>query len=247
MGLVATRLTASLGLTLGLGFVFLPLGCGSGPLGNPRPRAHGSGDGPSVPAATVAALSACAEHGAARLTDTHYAIMFDVDVRADGRVDKAKVRESMIDDREIVSCMEDALRGMSLPGVVTPLRAAGPVYGGSVSPEGRTPLGHPAAAVAGAAVNLIPIVLVAAGVTIVVAVTAHVVEEAVEAIEKWPKEVEDKCYPRLYECLNNTSQPWWNRRRFGDRKECNACFRECLKDSGEWPMYKCPPPGYFPN
>ncbi|HVK68630.1 MAG TPA: hypothetical protein VM694_29425 [Polyangium sp.] len=86
--------------------------------------------------------------------------MFDVDVAGDGQVDKAKVRESMINDREIVSCMEGALQAMSLPGVVTPLRSSGPVYGGSVSPEGRTPLGHPAAAaaVAGAAVNLIPIV-----------------------------------------------------------------------------------------
>ncbi|MDI3281763.1 hypothetical protein [Polyangium sp. 15x6] len=161
------EVTKCLGLALGLGFVFTPLGCGSSPMGNPRPSHHGSHDGPSVPAATVAQLEDCAEHGAARLTDTHYAIMFDVDLAADGQVDKVKVRESLINDREIVSCMEDALHGMSLPGVVTSLRSSGPVYGGSVSTDGRAPVGHPAAAAAGAAVNLVPILIVAAGVTIV--------------------------------------------------------------------------------
>ncbi|TKC90035.1 hypothetical protein [Polyangium fumosum] len=211
-------------------------------MGTPRPSGHGSGDGPSVPAATVAALQDCAEHGAARLTDTHYAILFDVEVTGDGQVDKARVRESMIGDREIVSCMEDALHGMSLPGVVTPLRSSGTVYGGggSVSPEGRTPLGHPAAAAAVVAVNLVPIVLVAAGVTIVVAVTVHVAEEAAEAIRRWPKKVEEKCQPPFQECLENPWQPKRNRETYGNYKDCGGCLAECRNKDGIWPEERCP-------
>lgn len=216
-------------------------------MGNPRPGSRGSGDGPSVPAATVAELSACAEQGAARLTDTHYAIMFDVDVKADGEVDAARIRESMIGDREIESCMTGALRGMSLPGVVTPLRASGPVYG-AVSSEDRAPMGHPAAAAAaGAAVNLIPIVLIAAGVTIVVAVTVHVGKEVGEAIGEaisstgpTPLEIEEMCLPWLHHCLENKNQPKNNWRTYGREKPCGDCYGECKHRKGTWPDNKCP-------
>ncbi|WP_281328795.1 hypothetical protein [Polyangium sp. 6x1] len=198
-------------------------------MGSLRRGAHGSGDGPSVPAATVARLQACAEHGADRLTDTHYAIAFDVDVKADGQVDTATVRESMIADREIVSCMEDALRGMTLPGVVTPLRSSGPVYGGGVSSAGRAPVGHPAAVVVGAAVNLVPILIVAAGVTIVVAVTVHVASEMSGPKDEPPpaqpdcKKVKDAC---ITDC-SRSSLPtgdygfkFWN------------CVNRCMKAAG---------------
>ncbi|MDI1477589.1 hypothetical protein [Polyangium sp. y55x31] len=229
----ATRLTASLGLAFGLGFGFTPLGCGSSPMGNPRPSAHGSHDGPSVPPATVAQLGECAEHGAARLTDTHYAIMFDVDVKADGQVDEAKVRESMIGDREIESCMTRVLTGMSLPGVVTPLRSSGPVYGGSVSPEGRAPMGHPAAAAAAAAVNLSPILIIAGGVTIVVAVTVHVAEEVVSEMSRpkdEPPPTQQDCKQVKDDCIvtcSRSSLPtgdhgfkFWN------------CVNKCMKAAG---------------
>ncbi|MDI1431385.1 hypothetical protein [Polyangium sorediatum] len=176
--------------------------------------------------------------------------MFDVDVAGDGQVDKARVRESMIDDREIVSCMEDALHGMSLPGVVTPLRSSGPVYGNSVSPDGRTPMGHPAAAaaVAGAAVNLIPIVLAAGGVTILVAVTAHVAEEVVEAVEAAGRRraVERRCYELQEECLENPWQPEDNKKIYGEKKDCRGCLRECLWKS-IWPAERCPRPGNRSN
>ncbi|MDC3953039.1 hypothetical protein KEG38_04245 [Polyangium jinanense] len=210
-------------------------------MGNPRPSFHGSHDGPSVPPATVARLEACAEHGAARLTDTHYAIMFDVDVTADGQVDKVEVRESLINDREIVSCMEDALHGMSLPGVVTSLRSSGPVYGGSVSPDGRAPMGHPAAAAAAAAVNLVPILIVAAGVTIVVALTVHVAEEVVEAVEAAGRRraVERRCQALLDECLDNPWQPKEEKEIYGNKKDCHGCYMEC-KNHNRWPEERCP-------
>ncbi|MDI1442908.1 hypothetical protein [Polyangium sp. 6x1] len=165
--------------------------------------------------------------------------MFDVDVKADGQVDKAKVRESMIGDREIVSCMEDALRGMSLPGVVTPLRSSEPVSEGMVSPRARAPMGN--ILVLGGAVSLVPIVLIAAGVTIVVAVTAHVAEEAVEAAGR-RRAVQRRCQALLDECLDNVWQPEETRKIYGNKKDCRGCFMECKNHNGVWPDERCPRP-----
>jgi hypothetical protein len=94
--------------------------------------------------------------------------------------------------------------------------------------------------VLGGAVNLVPIVLVAAGVTIVVAVTVHVAEEAIEAARRRRK-VEKECKELLVECLNNRWQPEWNRGRYGNEKECGACFRHCIRH-GKWHDEACPRP-----
>ncbi|MDI3283847.1 hypothetical protein [Polyangium sp. 15x6] len=239
MNSMATRLTASLGLAFGLGFVFTPLGCGSGPMGNPRPSHHGSGDGPSVPAATVSELEACAEHGAGRLKGTHYAILFDVDVMESGEVRAAKIRESEIGDREMEACMEHALQAMSLPGVVTPLRSSAP-EGVMLSPHARGALGN--VMVLGPAVSLVPVLIVAAGVTIIVVVTVHAVEETAEAAGR-RRDIERMCKREEVKCLEYRPQPEWNRKRFGDWKQCGDCYSECLRDR-EWPDYKCPRPGY---
>ncbi|MDC3959918.1 hypothetical protein [Polyangium jinanense] len=229
---MTTKLAASLALALGLGLVFTQVGCGSGPMGNPRPSLHASADGPSVPAATVAQLRDCAEHGAARLTDTHYAIVFDVDVTADGQVDKAKIRESLINDREIISCMVDALHGMSLPGVIATLRPSGPISGGRVSPEGRDPMGHPAAVVAGAVVNLVPIVLVAGGVTIPVAVTVHVVSEIPTSTRDTTDEEREKkrCKKVKQECIEYCSDTTLPTPDFGWKFQ--KCKNDCLERQG---------------
>ena len=42
-------------------------------------------------------------------------------------------------------------------------------------------------------------------------------------------------------CLQDPWQPSWNRKQYGKRKDCGACFRQC-KDKGEWPFEKCPLP-----
>ena len=48
------------------------------------------------------------------------------------------------------------------------------------------------------------------------------------------------CSRHLTECLENPWQPEWNRERFGARKDCGACYRECMHAVGIWPNYKCP-------
>lgn len=48
------------------------------------------------------------------------------------------------------------------------------------------------------------------------------------------------CSARLDGCLESPWQPDWNREDFGPRKDCSACYRECVLAGGIWPSYKCP-------
>lgn len=52
--------------------------------------------------------------------------------------------------------------------------------------------------------------------------------------------IEQVCSEHLTECLENPWQPDWNKGRFGPRKDCGACYRECKLAVGIWPSYKCP-------
>lgn len=52
---------------------------------------------------------------------------------------------------------------------------------------------------------------------------------------------DDPCMPLLVECLENIWQPAWNRKNYGQKKDCNACYHDCKDHSkGKWPDKKCP-------
>jgi hypothetical protein len=209
----------------------MPLGCGSRAAEIPR-HVDSTRAGPTVPGETVAALTACVEEGAARLTDTSYAILVDVDVDEDGHVEGARVKDSIIGDPGIESCMVSALRGMSLPASITRT--------GRVSPESRRYVGN---AGAGALVALGPIALAAAGITVLMVVTVYIVEETVEAISKRErKKIDDKCQELLHECLDHPKHPDGKSSDFGENKPCGDCKRQCVHQKGEWPNDKCPRP-----
>jgi hypothetical protein len=243
-----TRLASGMGLALCLGIAFTPLGCGSSQEFPAEPPRQAQ-EGPTAPESTVALLTECAKRGAAHLTDTHYAILFDVDVNGSGSVGEARVRDSMLPDREMEACMVGALEAMSVPRSVMAMRSSHRVSGGKVSPESRAYMGD-VSVVGGAIVNLVPILVVIAGVTVLVGVTLYVAEyiaeETAEAVRRRRTKVERKCYPPLYQCLGYHKQPEWNREIYGDDKDCGACFRQCIRE-GEWPDKKCPPPDYRPN
>jgi hypothetical protein len=139
----------------------------------PRPK------DPTVPETTVTQLSDCLQQGASRLTDTHYAILFNVNVNERGEVSMVKIKDSMIGDREIESCMVRALEVMSLPSSITAMRSLQPVSR-RMPAESRAPMGT--VMVFGAGVSLIPITIVAAGVTIIVGITLYGVLSGVDMI-----------------------------------------------------------------
>ena len=195
------------------------------------PIARGS-EGPTAPESTVSRLTDCANEGAHRLTgDTVFGISVDVEVTESGSVRAAKVRESMLPDGGMEACMVSALEAMSVPLSVM-ARLTSP----SISSESRGYMGD--VTILGGAVNLLPIVIVAAGVTILVAITVHAADDLVEAIKRRRK-VEKMCAQLRDQCLSSPWQPEWNRETFGDKKDCLACFFNC-KRHNEWPEDKCP-------
>ncbi|UQA57705.1 hypothetical protein [Polyangium aurulentum] len=234
------RLASSMGLAVCLGLAITPVGCGGSEEGSYEPRHAGSSDGPSAPASTVAQLEACAHGGVGGMKEgMYYAVLIDADVTEGGHVERVKVRDSDVAGQGIESCMVDALGAMQVPRhIVRGMFASGPV-----SPGSRGAMGNVMAA-AGAAVTLVPIVIVAAGVTFIVAVTLHAAEEAVEAISQ---KAEKQCAKLRDACLENKKQPEWNIGDFGREKNCKDCYFECLHKKGEWPDYKCPRPDYRPD
>jgi hypothetical protein len=226
-----TRLALSLGLSLCLGAAFMPLGCG----GEQKVVDYATADGPpEVPDGIKEELTDCVKRGVGRLSDSHYAIMFNVRADDDGDVRSVDIEDSLIGDRGIESCMRRALQGMTLPSSIRAMRSSRSDGEGVVAPGSRALVGNPLV-LGGATVALGPVVIVAAGVTVLVAVTIYIMSEA----SKDDDELEKYCLDRQVDCLNNSFQPKWNRNKFGVKKDCLACFRYC-KNKGEWPTDKCP-------
>ncbi|TKD13300.1 hypothetical protein [Polyangium fumosum] len=225
-----------------------PMGCGSSEEHAVAPeRTQGS-----LPARTVRALQACAEEGTGRLRRQAYEIGFKVEL-TDDRVQAVAPKGPRLDDAGLERCMMNALRTMADAGFSTDrtelvsygshLPARGVLANVTVLPE-LVKLAE--VVVAGPGGVTIVIVVVVVVIAAVVLAEDEPKEEVVEAIKRWPKKVREKCADRLVECINDPYQPWWNRRVFGDKKQCEACNIACLNDGGAWPMRKCPPPGYIP-
>lgn len=229
-----------MGLALCLGAAFLPFGCG-GDQDFAVVPSNGSFDAPEAPPRTVQEITGCAERSAGRLKDTHYAITFDVDVTPSGETRGVKLRESMIPDHDLESCIEHALANMRVPRHIL-ARASRPR--GAVSPQSRAPMGNVVVLVGVA--ELVPILIVVAGVSIVVGVTIQIVAEEVEAAKRRPTQIERECEKWRDHCFDYPYQPPNRRKQFGLKKDCDACFSEC-KNSGAWPDYKCPRTGFPRN
>ena len=74
----------------------------------------------------------------ARLTDTVYAMQFDVEVTESGHAGRVKLRDSSPSEHGLESCIARALEGMTSPVPVMRLISQQPV-----SPESRGLLGSP--------------------------------------------------------------------------------------------------------
>jgi hypothetical protein len=211
--------TFSMGLAFCLALTFTPLGCG----GTQEPGYRSTlptPKGPTAPEATVTQLTDCTQQGASRLTDTHYAILFDVNVTEGSDVGMVKIRDSIIGDREIESCMVRALAAMPLPMSIMGMRSSQPV-----SPQSRGYMGNVFVA---AAVNLLPILIVAAGVTIVVGVTVYVVSKVVTSTrdatdEERCKKVKDQC---IEYCADTVLDRGIHEPQF------SRCLRACMERNG---------------
>ncbi len=155
------RLTSSVGLALCLSLVFTPLGCGGSNQGivsvEPARAAH---EGPQVPQGTFSAMMACVTEAKGRLTDTAYALQFDVEVTESGEVGRVKLRDAYPSERALEACLGHSLEDMTLP--VSVLRLLSKQKAVSPASRGLMGQGFEEVLLIGAGTSLGPIFLTAA-------------------------------------------------------------------------------------
>ncbi len=136
-----------------------------------------------APRKTVIALQVCADRYALRLSgkSNSYAVLYNLEVT--GNDTTVKVHDSMVPGSELEACMTNVLESMVVPDSVSSTPHA--------SPKSRSMVGIVQAAAA--PIALLPIVLVAGGVTILVGVTIYVAVEVVEAARRRPVITKSRC------------------------------------------------------
>jgi hypothetical protein len=171
---VRHALGAVAALTLGL--ACLPMGCESwdAPMVmNTHPLPSQGPRGVDLPAEVVQQMTACAERikerGDAEKPLVH-AMQFRVDVTEDGHVVAAGVEEASIRDVALTSCIEGALRTMTVPMGQMPLRVASSGPRRVPSGEARTLNGF---LLAGALAAFNPAVIAVIGLSLTVVVMVY--------------------------------------------------------------------------
>ena len=137
-----------------------------------------------APQETLAGLQVCVDRHAPRLPSEMYAILFDIQANSNGQIATVKIKDSMLNGVDIEGCLTEVLQRMVLPPAATRR---------NVSVQSRSMAGVVQAAAA--PISLLPIALVAGGVTILVGVTIYVATEAVDAASESLRcrEVKEKC------------------------------------------------------
>lgn len=184
--------------------------------------ARSFGDGPTLPSKTELDLHACVGSRVSQWSDTHYAIVFDIDMGRNAEVRSVRMRDSMLPDHGIEACMRNALEGLRLPYATL---SQAMESRGAIAPTSRAPVGNVMAAAF--VFELVPALVVAAGVTIVVAVTIHVIEEITTA--PGPALLsKEQCISLYVKCTESKANV-----------PCADCLHYC-RAQREWPDWRCP-------
>jgi hypothetical protein len=180
---------------------------------------------PEAPRKTVVALQVCADRYALRLSgkSDSYAVLYNLEVTGSGNT--VNVHDSMIPSSELEACMTNVLERMVVPDSVSSTPQA--------SPKSRSMVGI--VQVAAAPIALLPIVLVAAGVTILVGVTIYVATESLKEKERC-KTVKADCIQSCTDGFMPSGQP--------DGMPFHECLRKCLEAENCWKIFGSLSPGY---
>ena len=232
---------------------FTPLGCSGGRLG----AAAGQGDA-EMPEGIALEIRTCAAKHVQHLGSAQHTVSFDVKLASNGEVDSVALRASTLGDEGLEACIASALRSLSEGDL--PMRQSYSHPQGPGAPEARALVGQVEALECLASP---PCLLVVAFFVGAAYVAVQIYLHAAQSSTAKPKpqstttatpiattvpvvgsEIERRCMDWQVECLENIYQPKWNRSKFGEKKDCGACFRECKNHAkGEWPDYKCPRSG----
>jgi hypothetical protein len=134
-----------------------------------------------------------------------------------------KLHGSTLREPSLEVCFERALAAMDVPEDALRLRGAKPVSGGESTYSSRANFGIVQAAAA--PIALLPMVIVASGVTILVGVTIYVAAQTIDAVSEAQRcyEVKEKC---IIYCSGSAGLPAPGGGRF------RGCMRECMESHG---------------
>lgn len=135
-----------------IGLALAPLGCGGAQqevLSAPRRPAS---ELLTLPDVVTAQLTLCISQGAPRLSETNYAIVFNVQVAETGEVQSAEVHDTILHDRSIESCMLGVFERTSLPTSLLTMRTVNRISERSAAPGSRAPIGDAVLVIGGAMV-----------------------------------------------------------------------------------------------
>lgn len=181
---------------------------------------------PEAPRKTIDALQACVDRHAPGLSLDHYAILFDIETNTNGNVNAVKIKDSMVAGSNLEGCLTSALEEMAVPA-----SAMNTQYG--VTPQSRLMVGIVQAAAA--PIALLPIVLVAGGVTILIGVTIYVAAESLTEKERCNM-VKAGCIQSCTDGFMPSGQP--------DGMPYHECLRKCLEAKNCWKIFYRPSPGF---
>jgi hypothetical protein len=149
----------------------------------------------------------------------HLRSPLDVEVTEDGQVDRVKNKESLPVDHAMESCMASAIEGMRVPRYVVEALIQDVEKGDESS---RRLVANPL--VLGGAISLLPAVLVAAEVTVVVAVTISLSKDIIDAARRRRK-AKARCLNMFVECQG--MGPPCTDKIIGTLDVCGLCRDEC--------------------
>ena len=216
-------LFAALALCVGLGLT--AAGCGAS--GSLAPVELGTSEQP-LAESTVSHLTECAKKWAGDLKKSSYKLRFNVTVNKRGGVSDVKPEGSGLDGSDVEECMVGALTNMTVPSFVYE-RVEEELASQRVSPQSRGHMGN--VMVLGGAVSLVPILIVAAGVTIIIGVTIYVSTSTRDATDEDGEKM--RCKKVLERCIEKCTEETIPTGTYnGD--SFFVCRRKCLEAENCW-------------
>jgi hypothetical protein len=218
-----------------MGGATMGLGCGgavqeeapSAVLHQPEPRRMAEAAGIEGPEATVREMKACVEAMHQQSAEPFHAFQYNLGANEQGKVLEVKLHDATLRDASLEACFKRVLAAMSVPKDALQLRSSKPFSGGESTYARRADIGIVQAAAA--PIAMLPIILVAGGVTILVGVTIIVVAHAIDDV----KAEQERCKQVLAFCIAKcTAEAIPSGSPSGD--PFFKCRKDCLDAANCW-------------
>ena len=206
----------------------VPVGCASN-IESPPLKQTPTSEGPHAPNKTIARLRACVEEYGGDLGGRGFEFHYDVKVDEEGQV--ASVKSDVL-HADFSGCTRAALRAMEVPPELFLTWMSQPLARGDRQKSAARGLVGDLVIV-GVTIALAPIIIEAAGVTIVFMIGVAIAEDVVEAVRR-RRTKKDECTDGYVECMDS---------RVGDElgnnwntSRCETCRETCRREKS-WPSH----------